>query len=241
MMRHASSVATATFLGAVAVLAGCTAAGTPIFILQNQVPAEGCVPPTDLGSFNPRGRIDTAASGGYVFTPVVQNVAEADGVQGLVFVEGADVDLTLQSGFIDEAAVEDDDTFRALTHFSKRFSGTIQPGEGLTSFVFTILPRELLADYMAERLAADGTLVEVQADVKVFGTMNGGDVSTPTFTYWIDVCNGCMKQDLGACADLSSSYTALEGGVCTDLQDTPLECCTAADSSEVCPAEAPTE
>ena len=34
----------------------------------------------------------------------------------------------------------------------------------------------------------------------------------------------------------NGSRAALAGGVCTDLQDATLECCTGADSSDVCPA-----
>ncbi len=242
-MRHVKATTTAaTLLGAFAVLAGCTNAGSPIFILQNQVPDEGCVISSSTSAdFNPRGRIDVNAGAGYLFTPVVENVADqGDGAQGVVFVEGADIELTLEKGLLD-AAVYDEAVSKNLIKFSKRFSGAIQPDGGTTSFAFTVIPDQLMTDYVAARLADDGSqLTEVKVGVSIFGNMNGGDVSTPTFNFWVDLCNGCMKQNVGACTDLSSGFEPLTGGECVTLQDVPLECCTATDSSEVCPAVAET-
>jgi hypothetical protein len=224
----AIAIATLSIVGT-----ACTDAGSPILIMQNQVPGADCVVPSGLGGeYNPRGRIDTNASAGYLLTPLVQNVANTEGVEEhlrMAFIEGADIDLSVQEG---------GPAVTASLSFSKRFSGTIQPNGGLSSFAFTVIPLEVLAD-LAEGLTEPTQLVEVMVDVKIYGNIAGGDVSTPVFSYAVDVCNGCMKNNVGACADLSDSFVAMEGGVCVDLQDSTLDCCTTADSQELCPAESP--
>ena len=174
-MANMSKFAATIVLGVIVTMASaCTDADTPIFIMQNQVPDVGCLPPASLGStFLPRGRIDTNAGDGYRFTPLVQNIATSGdtAAQHVAFIEGADIELSFQSGFFsaEEVAARDEATqalYSLLTRFSKRFSGAIQPNGGLTSFVFTIIPEQLLTDFAAPKLSDDGTqTVEVRAKV----------------------------------------------------------------------------
>ena len=237
-------------VGTVAIVAtSCTDAGSPLIIMQNQVPGDGCEVSSSLGdAYNPRGRIDTNAGAGYLFTPLVQNVATVESGNAhlrAVFVEGADIDISIQSGFLtDEALAALDDATRArldsLTKFSKRFSGVVEASGGMTSFAFTVIPLELMEEFLAPGLV-DGQLLELVVDVQVYGDLGGGEVTSPVFSYPIDVCKGCMKRDVGACADLSEGFVALEGGECVTLQDIPIDCCTTADSQELCPAAAPAE
>ncbi len=218
------------------VATACTDAGSPILIMQNQVPGDGCVVSAALtDNYNPRGRIDTNAGAGYLFTPLVQNIATVEDDNAhlrIAFIEGADIDVSIQAGVPDPDA--------SLTKFSKRFSGVIQPEGGLTTFAFTVVELDLL-DQLAASLTDSSQIIELMVDVKIYGEFGGGSVSSPVFSYPIDVCNGCMKRDVGACADLSPSFTALEGGACVTLQDIPIDCCTTADSQELCPAASTAE
>jgi hypothetical protein len=214
--------------------AGCTDADQPIIILQNQVPDEGCIIPVGTGSgFRPRGIIDTQSAAGYLFTPLVQNNAVS--ISGnpnarLATIQGAEVGLTLQDPSVTVAEGD--------LSFTKRFSGTIQPDGGLTSFSFTIIDKRVL-DAIAGVIESPDQRFEVLAEIKVFGTMAGGDLESVPFTYPVDVCEGCMRVDVGPCADLADDFVALEGGVCNPLQDVFTECCTALDESLTCPAVPP--
>lgn len=226
MSRYAVAIGLGTF---VALGAACTDVGAPFFIVQNTVPGDGCSVSASSIEFRARGIIDANAGAGYVFTPVVRSTAGSDADESLriVFVEGADIDIDIQSGFAADGIPSE------LTSFSKRFSGAIQPG-GTTAFAFTIIPEQLLTDYILPSLGEE--LLELGVTVRMFGQYGGGDVEAQPFTYWVDVCNGCMKQNVGACDSLASDFVASAGGECVLLQDVPLECCTQADSTELCPA-----
>jgi len=211
--------------------ASCTDVGAPFFIVQNTVPGEGCLPAASSTTFRARGIIDANAGAGYVFTPVVQSTAETssnvDESLRIVFVEGADIDLELQSG-LSTAGIDS-----SLTSFTKRFSGAVLPGSK-TAFAFTIIPEDLLTA-LKPQLGAGQT--EIGATISLYGQFGGGEVTAQPFHYWVDVCDGCMTRDVGPCDALPSDFEASPGGECVQLQDVPLDCCTQADSTELCPAE----
>lgn len=208
----------------------CTDSDGAIFILQNQVPEAGCVIPSDITSpFLPRGRIDVQSSTGYLFNPLVQNNATVvETANRIALVEGAEVDITLPS------ATELEGIDSSLTSFTSRFSGAIQPGGGLTSFSFEIMSKDLLDAIKPG--TTDNRIVAVQASVKIFGEMGGGTVETNSYSYTIDVCDGCMTQNLGACTALADTFVATEGGLCNPSQDIVLQCCTKSDMTVQCPA-----
>lgn len=205
--------------------AACTDAGTTLIVLQNQEPGDGCTVSADRGStFIPRGHIDARAEDGYLFTPLVQNVAEGTGndSQRILFVEGADISL---SG--------DFDADSGLTSFSQSFSGSLLPGD-FASFAFVIIPEQLITQ-LGDSLGEGGS-VAVDAEITVFGTVDGGEVESQAFHYTVDVCDGCTVVDNGSCAALPDGFMADTGGACQPLQDGALDCCTASDGALVCPA-----
>lgn len=223
-----------------AALAAMTAFGCTtdedgsLVIVQNQIPGADCVIPPTPSTFRGRGQIDAQSTQGYVFTPVVKSLLVVDPKKfsdRVVAVEGADVDIEFPNGFFssgEEAELRSD----RLTRFSQAFSGSVQPG-GFTSFGFVVVPPGLLGR-LAEVLG-DGDSVEVTVEVVIFGDLGGGNVESSPFRYPIEVCDGCMKIDNGDCALLGESFEPLEGGVCNTLQDSPVDCCTAA-GVERCPA-----
>lgn len=223
--------------GALVVLgAACTDGGDPLIILQNQVPGEGCtISASQSDSFISRGLIDTQADTGYIFNPIVQNnsvdVATSTAPPRIATIQGAEVSLTLQSGF--SVSVDG-----SLLHFTRKFGGTIQPDGGTTAFSFVILDKALL-DAIGGSLAVGDDPVEVDAKITVFGNQNGTSVESQPFYYPILVCNGCMQRTVGTCDTLASDFVPSTGGQCNALQDFYTDCCTAADGSLTCPAAAP--
>ena len=215
--------------------AACTSADGALLILQNQEAAEQCLVTADLGAFVSRGRIDTNAEEGYSFNPLVQNSAstetnnDGETLNRVAIIEGAEVKLTLQEGLFDT-----NDRMTALTNFTARFSGAIQPDGAFSAFTFTVIPKDLL-DLMAPALAG-GAITEVKVETTIFGTISGGGVESNKFVFWVDVCTGCMKVDQGDCTALSADFVGETGGVCQELQDTKIDCCTGSDGAEVCPA-----
>jgi len=211
-----------------AAVAGCTDSGRALVILHNVAPGEGCtLSASEGGEFIARGRIDTQADTGYVFNPLVQNNAIAKGAteeaQRLALVEGADIDLSFMDGFTPSGSPD-------LTP-TAYFSGAIDANGGITVFSFYLFDKQFMNESFAN-LASD-QVARIDAVVTVFGQLGGGDARSVPFHYSVDVCNGCMTVDLGACTGLPSDYEALAGGECNTLQDVPLECC---DDGTVCPA-----
>jgi len=222
-------------LGALTTQSGCVDAGETLRILRNQEPSGACEVSDSAGdAFLSSGIIDVQASAGYLFTPLVENRAVASGVnERLVFVDAAIVDLKFANGFYSDAEVSALDA-AGLAKFRQPFSGSI-PAGGVSSFAFEVIPKDMLDD-MASKLA-EGEITRVIADVEIRGTLDGADVASPTFTYPIEVCNGCLTQVIGTCDALPAGDVQI-GGACQELQDGVLECCTGADGSLVCPAVA---
>jgi len=220
----------ALFGALVAAAPACTNdGGSSFFIVQNQVPTEGCVIPSDVGSgFLSKGTIEASAETGYIFTPVVQSLLttmEGAAADRVIFVQGADISLSFPRGELDDVP-----TFR------QRFSGSVFPG-GTTSFGFELVPLDTLEDVAA--VLGDGAgAVSISAEITLIGTVDGGDVDAEPYFYNIDVCNGCLVQDLGNCADLPEGITIDQGGQCQIFQDAPVDCCMDDTLGFLCPAVA---
>jgi hypothetical protein len=121
--------------------AGCTDAGRPLVILHNQCP--GCQFSANAsGGFYARGRIDTQAAQGYLFAPLVRNVAVGgeNDAQRLALVEGADIELEIAEGFTVTGSPD--------LSYPVRFSGAIEPDGGLTSCL-QLFTRQFMVDHLA--------------------------------------------------------------------------------------------
>lgn len=246
-MRRTNMLKAGLALLAISLAGGCTDGGQPLLIMQNNVPDVGCSVSNDVTSaFIPRGRIDTNAEAGYVFTPVVQNVSEVlsnqTQSQRTAFIEGANIKLSVQAGFFGDSPPTDDPNFKLFTKFSKGFSGNVAPEGGFTSFIFTIMEKDFMTQFLAPGLGDPTSSVQIHAKITLFGTAGGGgSVESVPYDYFIDVCNGCMQVDQGPCAALPDGFEGGIGGACNTLQDEVLDCCTNADSTVQCPAAVTTE
>jgi hypothetical protein len=207
----------ALFGAAITAASACTSeGGAGFFIVHNQAPEEGCVIPTDVSSlFLSVGKIDSNATSGYLFTPVVQSLFQASGtgdVDHVIFVQGADVSLTTDSG-------------ESLGSFRQMFSGSIFPNS-TTSFGFEILPHDTLVAVGAGR---------VHAEISMFGTADGEDIDAEPYFYTIEVCDGCLSEVLDTC-DIPDGYPIQTGGACQLLQDGFVTCCMDETLGLLCPA-----
>ena len=202
--------------GAFATQTGCVDAADSLRILNNQAPGANCVlSATKTGTFVSFGRIDVAATSGYLFSPIVENRTTGDQTTDRkAFVSGAIVTLKFADDFSD---LESGD----LASFRQPFSGSIDSGS-TTSFGFEVISTELLQE-MAGRLGA-GEVTRVFAEVEIQAEIDGSGVSTPVFTYPIEVSNGLLYENLGSCDALPDIEFEV-GGTCQPLQDGFAHCC----------------
>lgn len=209
---------------------GCAPEGSDasVLILYNKAPETGCkVSSSEDGSFITRGLIDTQAWLGYVFTPLVINYAATsnyvDEEQRLAFIEGADVSLATEGDAV------------GGYQFSTLFSAIVFPDRGTTGVAFEIIPPSYL-DQVQNVLGAS-EYASIRATIRLFGTMNGGEFTSQEYVYWVEACNGCLINNLGACENVTNVENY--GGYCNPLQDSAVDCCTDAAGALKCPASTP--
>jgi hypothetical protein len=224
---------------------GCAAQGDEVIqILQNQAPEDGCeVPGSPTSTYIGSGIIDTGASLGYLLHPVVKNNASSQGgtrtAQRTVVVQGASVSID----FVDITLFSDAETLAldaaGFLGFRVPTTVSILP-DGATAALRAEIVAPGLLDALAAKLAP-GQSTLLSTTTTVYGEMSGGSVESQPFGYSIEVCNGCMRRDLGACSSVPSGYEASPGGQCNLLQDIALDCCTNSSGAQICPAayEAP--
>lgn len=237
--KQATSLARAAALAVVALAAACTDAGESMRIVQNQVPQAGCVIPTSAtAAARARGRIETRAGSGYLFTPVIQSLLVEDegrGVERVVSMRGADIDVTFPDGFF-SASEEEELRDDVLTRFSSSFSGTL-PAGGTLSVDFIIIPTGLL-ERVDAKLDADTSAVEASVKVVAFGDTDGGEVESIPFYYPVTICTDCVSNSVGECSLLEPGDMLRAGGACNQFQDDVIDCCTSGGMLQ-CPAEVP--
>jgi hypothetical protein len=205
--------------------AACTDAGGSVVILQN-AQAGGDCSGNDLSSFIGQGVIDVATDRGYIMRPVLQNqaISEVMGASRRAQLEGYNVDISYPgSGSCS--------TDSALTSFSRLVGASIEAG-GTSVVAIELLPIEFL-----ETCTVSGNnVIDIVAEVQFFGTMDGGDLESTKFRYPVQVCSGCLAEDLGMCSELTGSEEISGGSSCNPYQDLPVSCCTDSGGQTVCPA-----
>ena len=201
---------------AVAATACTTDGGSTFFIVQNQVPEEGCQISPDVGSsFLSKGVVEADFARGYLFTPVVRSLfseSENPDVNRGIIVSGADVSLSFPSGELDD-----------IPTFRQSFSMYIPQG-GSSSVGFDIIPGPYLAD-IAAAIPGESGVIQVRAEINMFGEADGRDVDAETFFYNVDVCRGCLATFYGPCSELPEGTTFDQGGACDVFQDAQVDCC----------------
>lgn len=209
-------------------------------IIGNVSPGDGCVVDSASTTFQDDGRIEASSVIGYVFTPSVINDLVTVGDEPIgpktIYVTHAKVTIDFY-----DPALEGTGGDASLVDFRVPVSGSIEPNGGTAGFSFEVVPPELLAAIGEVLPAPNGTLLPrttLDVRVQIVGTRGGGGgtVMSNVFRYPVEVCNGCVLVDRGACTALPADFMASTGGVCNTLQDGVLDCC---DNFTVCPAVAP--
>jgi hypothetical protein len=215
-------------LGAV----GCTDAGRPLIILQNQVPNADCVVTATAsassrtaGVFDVLSNSTTVRRPGYLLFPLVQNLAaraQNDASLRLAAVRGMDVELEAQPGVgVPPRA------------FTIRFSGVI-PAGALAAFAIEAVPGAYFDEVAATGILTDPSQsAQVTLRATIFADMDGTSVESEEFIYPIAVCNGCLGRLAGTCG---GGTQGLELGTCGVAQDAPIDCCTRPEGGFECPA-----
>jgi hypothetical protein len=230
-------------LGLAFLIAGCDLPPHQFFIVQNQVPEDGCVISTDGAIYRGEGVLDVRlipdqATDGYVFFPLVKNDLPApsagESTLNRIELKGFDVDIMaigpLPANTDALLKSLDDGT---LMHFRLPWSGVIDPGGGLKSAHVSVIGAEL-----ARRIRDTGDLrqkasyLQLGARVRIAGDRSGAVMSDP-FVFPIRVCDGCLVGNVESCPFAAAPTNA--GNACNVAQDDVVDCCTTGNKL-TCPA-----
>ena len=229
--------------GAALALAGCDLPPHQFFIVQDQVPATGCVIGTDTTTYRGQGVLDvrlvaSGAAEAYGVFPLVRNdlPAPAAGESSTNSIElvGFDVDI-VAIGTLPAAtdALMMSLAGDPLVHFRSPWSGVLEPGGGLRAGHVPAIPAELARRIRdTGDLRAKGSFLQLGARIRVAGDRSGSVQSDP-FLFPIRVCDGCLIGRLESCPlDVAPANL---GNACNVAQDDVVDCCVTGDAL-TCPA-----
>ncbi len=219
-----------------------TNADSGLRIIANSAPGDLCVVDPSALTFQDDGIIDANSFFGYLFTPIVTNdlVTFGDELTApkTIYVTHARVDIKFYDPSFNDLPVD-----RGLVHFQVATSGSIEPNGGRVGLSFEVVPVDLLAaigDQLPDPMnGVPPSRTTLDVSVQLVGTHGGDEVVSNVFRYPVEVCDGCLVANVGACTLLPEGFEAQTGGVCNTLQDGVLECCDSS-GALVCPAAPPT-
>ena len=158
---------------------------------------------------------------GYLLFPSALNkqIANAPFNRGIetnqVIIDTARIDITPFGG----AALSPD-----CTSFDENVYAYVRPAESVA------VPVELIPSACVSKLTApDGS--SVQVSMQFVGTSNNNTVKSNTMKFTVNLCKGCLQNNVGACC-----MPAVNFGLCNPGQDAPIDCCTNGTGQTVCPA-----
>ncbi|MCE9571523.1 MAG: hypothetical protein K8W52_00055 [Deltaproteobacteria bacterium] len=243
-----ASLRSAFVLATLAAAAGCAAdsGDSPLLILANAAPADGCTfSASASGSFFATGIVDVlyaGTSGTYVAAPLVENTTIVDETNHPELVShrtanlrGLHVSITFTDDAVVSAAEQASMKADGLLQFDARFAGTVAPNGGTGAF-----PVEVVSNALLQRISTainGGTgRVGLMVDMRAFGDLGGDNAESASFQYPVEVCTGCLTNDLGPCSSVPKSFTPRTGGICDFRQDGVVDCCSSLTGAPVCPA-----
>jgi hypothetical protein len=218
------------------------------FIVQNQVPAEGCVVPggrTD--AYRGEGRLDVALIGesqtsAYRLFPLLQNDLPPAGGKGAaepnrLVIKGFRVRVSLAPEAPAAArqmfdAMAADETGRRFLSYDEPWSGTLEPGGDTMSAGVTAVPGEIARRLRASGVFDTAPVVNLVASVRALSERTAGDLESTELRYPIAVCKGCLVAFGGSCPLAERRFA---GNACNIAQDEPVDCCMQ-DGVPRCPA-----
>jgi hypothetical protein len=220
------------------LLTACTQQGASLVIIQAQLPDQGCaISGMRKTTYLPIGRIDIHSQTGYLFSGIAENLAEPlmNTTSRSVVLTGAAVNLNLDAfmTIADQSALRD----AGELSFTRPFSGLVD-AQATTGIGFEIVSIAVI-QAVAQTLGPNtGETALIQTHITLNGTISGGGVKSPDFDFPVEVCNGCMINNLGPCPPPSGTMPS-QGYPCgsNDLQDVPIDCCTNPTGPPTCPAK----
>jgi hypothetical protein len=228
--------------------AGC-GEETRFYIVQNQVPDEGCVIPGGKSDvYRGEGRIDVGLVSderdfAYRLFPLLLNGLPSSGGMGgpqpnRLVIKGFRVTVDLDPAAPAEArqvfdALAADATNRRFLSYEVPWSGTLDPGDSKAAGV-GVFPAEI-----ARRLRDSGyfegegtRVLRASVRVRALATRQAGDLESPEFSYPVQLCQGCLMAFGGSCPLPRRVH---DGNACNIAQDEAVDCCS--DGSRMhCPA-----
>jgi hypothetical protein len=227
-----------SLMGAALAWAGCDLPPHQFFIVQDQVPAEGCVIGTETTLYRGQGVLDvrlvaSGASEAYAVFPLVRNdlpaPAAGEASTNSIELQGFDVDI-VPIGTLPAAtdallkSLAGDD----LIHFRTPWSGVLEPGGGLRAGRVAAIHAELARRIRdTGDLRAKGSFLQLGAHIRVAGNRSGSVESDP-FLFPIRVCDGCLIGRLESCP--FATAPANPGNACNVAQDDVVDCCLTGDA-----------
>jgi hypothetical protein len=230
----------------------CAAAGcgeeSRFFIVQNQVPEEGCVIPGGRSDvYRGEGRLDVSLVGetqpsAYRLFPLLQNDLPPAGSKGAIEpnrlrVKGFRVRVGLGADAPPAArqlfgAMAADELGRRFLGYDEPWSGTLDPGGSTMAAGVTAVPGEIARRMRQSGLFQNVPRLNLMVSVRGLGVRSAGDLDTPEFHYPIEVCDGCLVAFGGSCPLTTRRFA---GNSCNIAQDEAVDCCLDGGAAR-CPA-----
>jgi len=227
------------------VLAGCTQPPDRFYIVQNQAPqqGQGCLIPSDQSAeYRGEGILDVSlvdgALGAYFVFPLLKNdLTKSSGDIQLYRIRMSGFDIDVQAHDVLPAGVAKlfaDPASQALLHHREPWSGTVNPGGGVVAATTDAISGDLARKIRDANDWKSTPYLELDAQIRARGDNEAlGSVESDAFLYPIKVCSGCLVAEVIACP-----YTMppmYPGNACNPAQDDPVDCCSIAGGSLVCP------
>ncbi len=225
-----------SILAFVGFASGCADHGAEgMFVLNNTAPPAGTVctltgeatqPFTSAGTVS---YFATQLGTGYILTPLIKSrittTNDSQINERTIHLEGANITLKKQPSGPSQS-------------FTALFAGSLLPG-ATTNVSFELIPIDKIT---ALGDPSQNTLVT--ADVEIYGTMGGGNISAEPFQYPVTIVaegkgvvfglgNGGSVPPTACTAATSVART---GNACNPAQDGAVDCCKRSDGELLCPA-----
>lgn len=215
-------------------------------IINNQVPTDGCVIPTNATVYQGQGRLDLSlvnggAESAYFVFPLMRNNLEGSD-------PGVDANkITLKSFAVDISplgaapaqtqqvfdTLEGDSSLRSLLHYKTPWSGSLASGGSELSAWVPAFPAELAGRILATQEVGRTPSVAVNLRIRAFGSTTTKEIESDPFDYPVYLCAGCLIANLQPCP--FTAPVANKGNDCNIAQDEPVDCCTSGNDL-ICPA-----
>lgn len=204
-------------------------------IVQNQVPEEGCVIPGAQGDvYRAGGILDVQGRMGYRLFPLVRNdlptsvTEDGQPERNTLHMRRFEVELDL--GDADPGGVPSE-----LITFEVPSSASLAPAQARSSAV-KIIKEQLLDVLQVSQDFRPTVIAKVQAVAEHAGT----DITSTTFYYPVEICDGCLVTVLSACPGPEDDIEVPENP-CGLAQDQAVACCNDSARGFVCLAGSATK